>query len=121
MHLRLAAVVAALIVTAAGWVNIASASPGDDYVGPYYGDGNLPPGRGFRGAQAAVLSLQPQPWQLGPWQVSQVAQLEGSVPAAWARTVPAGLNAAGATSNESTHSAFRCSLSLSIPNLLMKG
>jgi hypothetical protein len=44
VHLRLAAVVAALIVTAAGWVNIASASPGDDYVGPYYGDGNLPPG-----------------------------------------------------------------------------
>ena len=42
MHLRLAALVATLLVTAAGWVNIASASPGDDYVGPYFGDGNLP-------------------------------------------------------------------------------
>ena len=44
MHLRLAALVATLLVTAAGWVNIASASPGDDYVGPYFGDKNLPPG-----------------------------------------------------------------------------
>ena len=44
MHLRLAALVATLLVAVAGWVNIASASPGDDYVGPYFGDKNLPPG-----------------------------------------------------------------------------
>jgi hypothetical protein len=44
MHVRLALLVAVLLVTVSGWSAVTSASPGDDYVGPYFGDGNLPPG-----------------------------------------------------------------------------
>ena len=45
MHHRLALLVATLLVTVAGFASTtASASPADDYVGPYFGDKNLPPG-----------------------------------------------------------------------------
>ncbi|PVG81878.1 hypothetical protein DDE18_14245 [Nocardioides gansuensis] len=44
MHQRLAVLVALIVVSIAGWANLANASPADDYVGPYFGDGNLPPG-----------------------------------------------------------------------------
>ena len=47
MHRRLALLVIALLVAVAGLSftsSTASASPSDDYVGPYFGDKNLPPG-----------------------------------------------------------------------------
>lgn len=46
MRKRLAMLATALLVAAGGSMvtSTASASPGDDYVGPYFGDKNLPPG-----------------------------------------------------------------------------
>ncbi len=46
MRNRLAVLIAALLVAIGGMTltTPASASPGDDYVGPYFGDKNLPPG-----------------------------------------------------------------------------
>jgi hypothetical protein len=45
MDRRLALLVATLLVVVAGLASVpAAASPADDYVGPYFGDGNLPPG-----------------------------------------------------------------------------
>jgi hypothetical protein len=45
MHRRLALLVGILLVTVGGLTSApASSSPADDYVGPYFGDKNLPPG-----------------------------------------------------------------------------
>ncbi|WP_372728276.1 thrombospondin type 3 repeat-containing protein [Nocardioides sp.] len=44
MLLRLSLVAASLVLAAAGLAAPTAASPGDDYVGPYFGDKNLPPG-----------------------------------------------------------------------------
>ncbi|WP_107705898.1 thrombospondin type 3 repeat-containing protein [Nocardioides allogilvus] len=49
MQQRLGVLLTVLLVSVFGWAGVgaistASASPGDDYVGPYFGDGNFPPG-----------------------------------------------------------------------------
>ena len=44
MQLRLGLLAAALLLSVAGLAAPTSASPADDYVGPYFGDKNLPPG-----------------------------------------------------------------------------